>query len=74
MKKYMVIIMERERGWGQDEIGRRYFHKEENAKQFITDYNAQNPPRDKYGRAPDCYIQAEGPYAIDDLSGVRFDD
>ena len=54
-KAFRVDIIESERGWGQkiDEI--KYFDNEDEARDFVTQYNSKNPP----GPAPDWYMQAE---------------
>jgi hypothetical protein len=61
MTKYRVHIVESERGWGRKIEDTKYFDTAEEAEQFIKTYNAKNPPLVN-GRAPDWYMQAEGPY------------
>lgn len=59
-----VVIIESERGWGQkvDEV--KYFDSMDEAYEFQKKYNADNPPRDANGWAPDWYMQAQDPVAI----------
>ena len=53
--KYLVNIIESERGWGRtiDEV--KEFDDIETARKFIRDYNKQNTAP----TAPDWYMQAE---------------
>lgn len=61
MSKFRVVIIESERGWGRkvDEI--KYFDTYEDAEIFQKKFNADLPPRDANGRAPDWYMQAQKP-------------
>lgn len=54
-KKYKVLIIESERGWGSkvDEV--REFDDEQIALDFIKDFNSQNTEK----VAPDWYMYAE---------------
>ena len=55
---YLVYIIESERGWGSkvDEI--REFNTEQEAKDFVKKFNAQN----NLPQVPDWYMRADGPY------------
>jgi hypothetical protein len=61
--KWRVNIIESERGWGRKIDDVKHFGSEAEAVEFVRTYNAKNQPHDAAGRAPDWYMQAEGPYA-----------
>ena len=48
---WKVQMTEYERGWGQRDMGTKFFDNEEEAKQFCENYNRD--PGD-----PDCYFRA----------------
>lgn len=60
---WRVNIIEAERGWGRKIDDVKTFPTKEEAEAFIAEYNAKNPAAVN-GRAPDWYMQAEGPYAL----------
>ena len=53
--KYVVYIMEYERGWGSRIDETRYFDTEEERDEFMREFNKPNTEPS----APDWYIQAE---------------
>lgn len=52
--KYEVDLIESERGWGQRVDETRYFDTEQEAKEFVTEYNKQNDAT----TVPDWYMYA----------------
>ena len=54
MKKFKVLIIESERGWGQRVDETKYFDTKEEAEKFIEDYNKQN----NEDKVPDWYMYA----------------
>lgn len=53
-EKYVVEIIESERGWGQRIDDRLYFPSRKEAEDFVLDFNSRNPD----GPAPDWYMFA----------------
>jgi hypothetical protein len=49
---YKVTMTEYERGYGQRDMGTKFFDNEEEAKEFVKEYNKD--PGD-----PDCYYRAD---------------
>lgn len=49
---YKVTMTEYERGYGQRIMGEKFFDNEEEARQFVAEYNRD--PGD-----PDCFFRAE---------------
>lgn len=73
MKRYMISLMESERGWGQD-YWFEYYDSYEEAKRRIDEVNSKNTTI----RAPDYYIQAEEKIVVigesyDNLGSYRYD-
>lgn len=62
MTKWIVNIIEAERGWGRKIDEQRTFSSFEEAKAFAKEYNSKLEALAQNGRAPDWYMQAEGPY------------
>ena len=50
-----VIIVESERGWGQNIIERKEFSSIEEAKQFVNEFNKEHCSKNE---VPDYYMQA----------------
>lgn len=52
---YKVTIIESERGWGQkiDEV--KYFDNEQEARQFVSEFNSSNTATE----VPDWYMYAQ---------------
>lgn len=48
---YKVTMTEYERGWGQRDMGEKFFDNEEEAKKFCKDWSDFSDP--------DCYYRAE---------------
>lgn len=55
VKKYLVDIIESERGWGQKVDETLEFDTEEEAKEYCRKYNSKNTE----ASAPDWYMRAD---------------
>jgi hypothetical protein len=63
-KPFKVVINESERGWGQSEIGTRYFDTIEAADKFVDEYNKQNTAP----TAPVYYDDLDGQVILDEIA------
>lgn len=55
----LVSWTESERGWGQRPDGVSLHPTKDLAEEYIKEYWARQPPRDKNGNPPDCYVRPE---------------
>ena len=53
-ERHKVVIIESERGWGSKVNDVLYFDNEAEARQYVTDYNKDNPT----DHVPDWYMMA----------------
>jgi len=58
--RWRVNIIESERGWGQKVEDVKFFDSEQQANNFVTDFNKDN----NLSYTPDWYMRAETPTKV----------
>lgn len=58
--RWRVDIIESERGWGQKIDDQKFFDDEQEAKDFVTEYNKDN----NLPYVPDWYMRANDPVKV----------
>lgn len=58
--RWRVDIIESERGWGQKIDDRKFFDTEQEARDYVVEYNKDN----NLDYVPDWYMRADGPTKV----------